>query len=93
MEEPGGELAWEARSSGLREPVRTCELQPCGGLLVRQAAGVDPSSLRTASGGSVASRGSDAWPRIAAGTAGPGARQPRCPLLRLVVVAAVVFTA
>ena len=42
VEELGGELAWEARSSGLREPVRTCELQPCGGLLVRQAAGVDP---------------------------------------------------
>ena len=52
-----------------------------------------PSSPRTAAGGSVASRGSDTSPRIAAGTAGPGARQPRCPLLRLVVVAAVVFIA
>ena len=45
-----------------------------------------PSSPSTVSAGSVASRGSDASPRMAGGASGPGRCEPRCPWRRAGVV-------
>ena len=90
MEQLGGELAWEAGPAGLGEPVRTGLDQPCGRLLVGEAAGVHAQLSQHVLGCERASRGSDTSPRIAAGTSGPAARHPRCPLRRPVVAVVVV---